>query len=42
MYEYFYDDEAKVRKALDCIKDTDFEIDPKYEGRIRLKKKEQA
>lgn len=39
LYEYFYDDEAKVRKALDCIKDTDFEIDTEYKGRIRIRKK---
>ena len=40
LYEYFYDDEAKVKKALDCIKDTDFEIDADYKGRIRIKKKD--
>ena len=40
LYEYFYDDEAKVKKALDCISDTDFEIDSDVSGRIRIKKKE--
>lgn len=39
LYEYFYDDEAKVKKALACINATDFEIDGEYCGRIRIKKK---
>ena len=39
LYEYFYDDEAKVRKALDCLTDTDYVIDGDYRGRIRIKKK---
>lgn len=40
LYEYFYDDEAKVKKALDCISNTDFVIDDNSLGRIILKKKE--
>ncbi len=40
LYEYFYDDEAKVRKALECIGGTGFEIDSQVLGRICIKKKE--
>lgn len=40
LYEYFYDDEAKVKKALDCLSGTDFVIDATYRGRIRIAKKE--
>lgn len=40
LYEYFYDDEAKVKKALDCLSGTDFVIDVTYRGRIRIAKKE--
>lgn len=40
LYEYFYDDEAKVKKALECLKDTDCELDPKPLGRVRVKKKD--
>lgn len=39
LYEYFYDDEAKVKKALECITDTDFAIDTDYQGRIKVIKK---
>lgn len=39
LYEYFYDDEAKVRKALDCLSGTDFEADSAAVGRIRIKKR---
>lgn len=39
LYEYFYDDEAKVKKALECLADTDFVIDTAYRGRIRITKK---
>ena len=39
LYEYFYDDEAKVKKALDCIQDTDFEVDSTVGRRIRVVKK---
>lgn len=39
LYEYFYDDEAKVKKALECLLDTDCELDPKPLGRVRVKKK---
>lgn len=40
LYEYFYDDEAKVKKALEYLKDTDCELDPKPLGRVRVKKKD--
>lgn len=40
LYEYFYDDEAKVRKALECIDGTEFEIDNKALGRVCIMKKE--
>lgn len=40
LYEYFYDDEAKVKKALDCLADTNYLIDGDYRGRIRIKKKD--
>ena len=40
LYEYFYDDENKVKKALDCLKDTKYEIDKVHIGRIRVKAKE--
>ena len=40
LYEYFYDDENKVKKALDCLKDTKYEIDKFHIGRIRVKAKE--
>jgi len=39
LYEYFYDDNAKVKKALECINGTGFEIDTGYCGRIRIVKK---
>lgn len=41
LYEYFYDEEAKVRKALECLSGTDFEPDGSAYGRIRIKKKGQ-
>ncbi|HRV73276.1 MAG TPA: AAA family ATPase [Eubacteriales bacterium] len=40
LYEYFYDDEAKVKKSLDCLSDTHFALDGDYRGRIRIKKKD--
>lgn len=40
LYEYFYDDEAKVKKALDCISNSDFEIDKNTANRIKIKKKD--
>lgn len=40
LYEYFYDDEAKVKKALECLKDTDCELDPEPLGRVRVKEKD--
>ncbi len=39
LYEYFYDDEAKVKKALQCLENTDYEIDSQYKGRIRIQRK---
>lgn len=39
IYEYFYDDEAKVKKALDCIQGTDFEVDSTAGRRIRIIKR---
>lgn len=39
LYEYFYDDEAKVKKALDCLIGTAYELDDQYSGRIRIQKK---
>lgn len=40
LYEYFYDDESKVKKALDCISGTSYQIDDTSSGRIRIKKEE--
>lgn len=40
LYEYFYDDEAKIRKALDCIYGTGYTIDRLNVGRIRLCKED--
>lgn len=40
LYEYFYDDESKVKKALDCISGTGYQIDDTSSGRIRIKKEE--
>lgn len=39
LYEYFYDDESKVRKALDCLDGTNYEIEPKLLRRVRIKRK---
>lgn len=39
LYEYFYDDESKVRKALECLEGTDCEIEPAMLRRVRIKKK---
>lgn len=39
LYEYFYDDEPKVRKALECLEGTDCEIEPAMLRRVRVKKK---
>ncbi len=38
LYEYFYDDEAKVKKALECISDTGYVIDENATGRLKIKK----
>lgn len=40
LYEYFYDDEAKVIKSLDGLSDTHFALGGDYRGRIRIKKKD--
>ncbi len=40
LYEYFYDDEAKVKKALECIDGTGFEIDNRVLGRVCIKIKD--
>lgn len=39
LYEYFFDDENKVKKALDCLNGTQYEIDKDYPGRIRVRAK---
>lgn len=39
LYEYFYDDENKVEKALECLDGTDYEVDPEPLGRVRIRKK---
>lgn len=40
LYEYFYDDEGKVRKALECIQGTGYKLDDKATGRIKIRKEE--
>lgn len=39
LYEYFYDDEAKVKKAIDCIEESDLAIDEFSLGRIKVKRR---
>ena len=39
LYEYFYDEEAKVKKALECISGSSFEVDDTGNRRIRVKEK---
>lgn len=39
LYEYFYDDEAKVRKSLECLDGTDYEIEPTPLRRVRIRRK---
>lgn len=39
LYEYLDDSEPDVEKALDCLKDTNVEIDKQHFGRIAVKKK---
>jgi 5-methylcytosine-specific restriction protein B len=39
LYEYFYDDESKVKKALECLNGTNCSIENKLCGRIRVLKK---
>lgn len=38
LYEYFFDEEPKVRKALECLVGTGFIIDPEASGRISVKR----
>ena len=38
LYEYFFDEEPKIKKALECLAGTGFEIDKGFEGRIRIKR----
>jgi len=40
LYEYFYDEEPKVRKALECLNDTNVILDETSQGRIRIKEKD--
>lgn len=40
LYEYFYDDESKVKKALECIQGTGYMVDDNSAGRIKIKKEE--
>ena len=40
LYEYFYDDESKVKKALECIQGTGYTVDDNSAGRIKIKKEE--
>lgn len=40
LYEYFYDDEGKVRKALECVQGTGYKLDDKTTGRIKICKDE--
>lgn len=42
LYEYFYDDANKVEKALECLDETNYEIDPKPLGRVRVQEKKAA
>ncbi|MDE7082570.1 MAG: AAA family ATPase [Clostridia bacterium] len=37
LYEYFYDDEARVKRALECLEGTSVKIDSEYQGRVRVK-----
>jgi 5-methylcytosine-specific restriction protein B len=37
LYEYFYDDEAKIKKALECLSESGFKIDSDATGRIKVK-----
>lgn len=39
LYEYFYDDENKVEKALECLDETDCEVDPEPLGRVSVRRK---
>ena len=39
LYEYFHDNEEKVKRALECISGTDYELDSMSAGKIRIRKK---
>lgn len=39
LYEYFYNQEEKIVQALDCLKETQLELDSNHYGRIRVKVK---
>ena len=41
LYEYFYEDESKVRKALECLNGSGYLIDDSVAGRIKIKKEEE-
>ena len=41
LYEYFYNEEEKIRQALECLEKTAFEIDSCSSGRIRIRKKDE-
>lgn len=36
LYEYFYEDEGKVKKALACLDGSGYIIDTEYRGRVRV------
>lgn len=38
LYEYFFDEEPKVRKALECISGTGYSIDKEFAGRVQIKR----
>ena len=40
LYEYFYDDEAKVKKAIECIGSNKITLDDNALGRIKVKRRD--
>ncbi len=38
LYEYFFDEEPKIKKALECLVGTGYTVDDEFEGRIQIKK----
>lgn len=42
LYEYFYNEEEKIRQALECLEKTIFEVDSRSNGRIRIRKKDES